>query len=88
MTPSDEPIASSVVISGSPIATSDPKVMNRTIAAAKMPNPSDGPALLLKRTTSAPGPPCSTWRSSLRALNAAFSTASRSLVLMSLVLFL
>ena len=56
MTPSVVPSASSVAISGSPAATSEPKVMSRTIAAARMPMPSDGPWLLVKRTTSAPGP--------------------------------
>ena len=60
MTPSVVPSASSVAISGSPAATSEPKVMSRTIAAAMIPKNSDGPWLLVKRTTSAPGPPCST----------------------------
>ena len=56
MTPSVVPSASSVAISGSPAATSEPKVINRTIAAAMIPKNSDGPWLLVKRTTSAPGP--------------------------------
>ena len=43
MTPSVAPSASSVAISGSPAATSEPKVMSRTIAAAMIPKNSDGP---------------------------------------------
>ena len=86
MTPSVVPSASSVAISGSPAATSDPKVMSRTIAAAMIPKNSDGPWLLVKRTTSAPGPPCSTCSCGSRAVKAAFSIASRALGLMSLVL--
>ena len=70
MTPSVVPSASSVAISGSPAATSEPKVMNRTIAAAMIPKNSDGPWLLVKRTTSAPGPPCSTCSCGLRAVKA------------------
>ena len=87
MTPSVVPSASSVAISGSPAATSEPKVMSRTIAAARIPTNSDGPWLLVKRTTSAPGPPCSTWSAALRAVKAAFSTFSSVAGLMSFVLF-
>ena len=86
MMPSVVPSASSVAISGSPAATSEPKVMNRTIAAAMIPKNSDGPWLLLKRTTSAPGPPCSTCSCELRAVKAAFSTFSSVSGLMSFVL--
>ena len=81
------PSASSVAISGSPAATSEPNVISRTIAAAMTPTNSDGPWLLVKRTISAPGPPCSTWSVALRAVNAAFSTFSSVSGLMSLVLF-
>ena len=87
MRPSVVPSASSVAISGSPAATSEPKVMSRTIAAAMTPKNSDGPWLLVKRTTSAPGPPCSTCSCGLRAVKAAFSTFSSVSGLMSLVLF-
>ena len=88
MTPSVVPSASSVASSGSPAATSDPNVISRTIAAAMIPKNSDGPWLLLKRTISAPGPPCSTCSAALRAENAAFSTPSSVFGLMSFVLFL
>ena len=75
ITPSAQPSASSVAISGRAAATSDPNVNSSTIAAAKMPTPSEGPWLFSKRTISAPGPPCSTWSESLRAVNAASWTS-------------
>ena len=86
MTPSVVPRASSVATSGSPAATSDPKVMSSTTAAARIPTNSDGPWLLAKRTTSAPGPPCSTWRVGLRAVKARRSTSSSVVGLRSFVL--
>ena len=50
--------------------------------------PPRAPGCSLKRTISAPGPPCSTWSDSLRAVNAAFWTFSRSSGSMSFVLSL
>jgi hypothetical protein len=86
MIPSDVPSARSVAIRGRPAATSEPNVISRTIAAARTPKNSDGPWLLLKRTISAPGPPCSTCSCALRAVNAAFSTFSSVSGVMSFVL--
>ena len=87
MTPSVVPRASSVATSGSPAATSDPKVMSRTTAAARIPTNSDGPWLLAKRTTSARGRRARPGASGLRAVKARCSTSSSVAGFRSFVLF-